>query len=272
MLEPQDRSLMLESLRPPEGFELSHAVGTTFTLDLLALLSAPLAFTMFETASEGGAPDPVALLKAVREYAERITVFCQGGQIFVPPHDQLLYSHLEESVVEVTQKQGLFHPKVWAMRFIREGARPRYRVLCMSRNLTFDRSWDTVLRLDGELTRRKNAIARNHPLGDFVAELPRLAASRLTRPRRVAIEQIGDELRRVDFELPEHVQDIQFLAARRSQPPPVAVWPKRWLARRVAVHRRVDASTTGRVERTTGAGVAGRVDRAARGPCRSQAL
>ncbi len=272
MLEPQDRSLMLESLRPPEGFELSHAVGTTFTLDLLALLSAPLAFTMFETASEGGAPDPVALLKAVREYAERITVFCQGGQIFVPPHDQLLYSHLEESVVEVTQKQGLFHPKVWAMRFIREGARPRYRVLCMSRNLTFDRSWDTLLRLDGELTRRKNAIARNHPLGDFVAELPRLAASRLTRPRRVAIEQIGDELRRVDFELPEHVQDIQFwpLGIRNHRR-----WPFGQKDGLLVVSPFIggsDASTTGRVERAAGAGVAGRVDRAARGPCRSRAL
>ena len=27
-----------------------------------------------------------------------------------------------------------------------------YRVLCMSRNMTFDRSWDTLLSLEGELT------------------------------------------------------------------------------------------------------------------------
>src|SRR5689334_3535439 len=77
VLEPQERSLLLESLRPPEGFELDHAVGTTFTLDLTALIAAPLAFTFFslDTADGGPTDDPVAILKATREYADRITVF-----------------------------------------------------------------------------------------------------------------------------------------------------------------------------------------------------
>ena len=47
MLEPQERRQLLDSLRPPSGYSLDFAVGTTYSLDLLALLTAPLAFTFF---------------------------------------------------------------------------------------------------------------------------------------------------------------------------------------------------------------------------------
>ncbi len=43
MLEPRDRQLLFEALRPPDGFRFDEGVGTTFSLDLLALLMAPLA-------------------------------------------------------------------------------------------------------------------------------------------------------------------------------------------------------------------------------------
>jgi hypothetical protein len=48
VLAPKDRTLLLESLRPPPGFRLDAAVSTTYSLDLMALLVAPLAFTFFD--------------------------------------------------------------------------------------------------------------------------------------------------------------------------------------------------------------------------------
>ena len=48
MLEPQTRELLFDVLQPPEDHTLDFAIGTTFTLDLLALLIAPVAFTLFE--------------------------------------------------------------------------------------------------------------------------------------------------------------------------------------------------------------------------------
>jgi len=54
MLQPNDRRHLFESLRPPEGYTLDAAIGTTFTLELLALLTAPLAFTTFDWADETG--------------------------------------------------------------------------------------------------------------------------------------------------------------------------------------------------------------------------
>ena len=38
MLEPTNRLMLVDALRPPEGHTLDVAVGTTFTLDLDALL------------------------------------------------------------------------------------------------------------------------------------------------------------------------------------------------------------------------------------------
>ena len=67
MLRTRERSLLLDNLRPPPGYHLRRAIGTSFTLDLIALLTAPLAFTFFDAHDDDGAPvaDPVALLEAL---------------------------------------------------------------------------------------------------------------------------------------------------------------------------------------------------------------
>jgi hypothetical protein len=214
MLPPHERSLLLESLRPPAGYRLDRAVGTTFTLDLLTLLTTPLAFTFFDWEDSDGQPtaDPLALLEALRRHAERISVFCHAGYISVPPPDQKLLAYLEGSVIEVQPriKGALFHPKVWVLRFIADGEPVRYRVLCLSRNLTFDRSWDTALVLEGKLTKRRNAFGRNHPLGDFLATLPKLAVRRPEKGLRDAINNMQQEIRRVEFEIPPGFDEISF--------------------------------------------------------------
>ncbi|MBX9719438.1 MAG: hypothetical protein K2X36_11450, partial [Microbacteriaceae bacterium] len=81
MLDPRGRQLLLAALRPPDGFRFDCAVGTTFALDLIALLTAPLAFAMFDwqddegrlTADPAGpGADPLALLESLRRCADRI--------------------------------------------------------------------------------------------------------------------------------------------------------------------------------------------------------
>ena len=51
MLEPGKRLLYLEELRPPEGYQLDRAIATTFSLDLLSLLMAPLSMVLHESQS-----------------------------------------------------------------------------------------------------------------------------------------------------------------------------------------------------------------------------
>lgn len=193
---------------------MHSAIGTTYSLDLTALLSVPLALTYYDWEDERGRPsaDPVALLEALRQHAGEVTVFCQAGQIHVPRRNKLLYGYVEESVVEVTppRENGVFHPKVWVLRFLTGEQRVLYRLICMSRNLTFDRSWDTMLVLDGQLMERRNAYAANHPLADFLAALPSLALREIPEAARARVRRMENEIRRVRWALPEGFGGVLF--------------------------------------------------------------
>ena len=216
MLEPLDRRHLLESLRPPAGYDLDQAIGTTFSLDLMTLLTVPLAFALSDIEGEDGKPlqDPLALLEAIRRYADRTHIFCQAGGIYLPKGNKLFLSHLESVVHEVVapKSHGVFHPKVWVLRFKShyEEDPVIYRVLVLSRNLTFDRSWDTLLLLEGELRDRERAIRQSTPLGEFIAALPRMMTGASTKRLRATVRSVSHELSRVQFDLPPGFEDMKF--------------------------------------------------------------
>jgi hypothetical protein len=222
MLEPNSRRLLREALRPLPGYTLDRAITTSFSLDLMALLAIPVSFTFFQLKDHEGPPqvDPLALVEALRRYAGKITVFCQAGQIHVPKHVQLLMGYLENSVCEVKAPGGgVFHPKLTVLRYkVQEDGDSAetippvvYRLLCSSRNLTFDRSWDTLLILDGVLAQhRANAFSRNRPLARFIRELPGLAVHPLMDGLTADVESIADELLKVEFETPKGFEELEF--------------------------------------------------------------
>ena len=233
MLEPGRRRLFLDTLRPPDGYTLSRAVGTTFTLDLMALLSVPLAFTFRDAQDADGqlSTEPLSLLESARRYAGRIVVFSQGGYTGVPRAVQPVLAFIEESVVAVfppDRREGwaIFHPKVWVLRYEpREGSedRPvRYRLVTQSRNLTFDSSWDVSLVLDGVLNdSRVNAYSINRPIADFLQRLPSLAPGPVAGFHQQSVDLLSDELLRVQWSAPEGLKLRRFLpfGLRRSNPP-----------------------------------------------------
>lgn len=220
MLDPRTRGALLEALRPPPGYVVDCAVATTYSLDLLALMTAPLAFSLYDRLAarddDRERLDSFALLHAVRQHAERLVVFCQSGCIAVPSGFRQLLVYLEDAVVQVRapNDRGVFHPKLWIERLtpITTADPTRYRVLVLSRNLTFDRSWDTMLSLDGTLDENRTlAIGDSRPLGDFVEALPSLAVDRKALgQRRKIVDTIADELRRVRFEVPADFQRLKF--------------------------------------------------------------
>jgi hypothetical protein len=208
MLDPQDRVVLYEALQPPEGYVLDQGIGTTYSLDLITLLSTPLAFTLFEWEDAKGQPtsNPVLLLEALRRHIDRLTVFCQAGRIAAPAKPNPLFGYLEQSIVEVKapHAEGVFHPKVWVLRYVhQETPEVWYRFLCLSRNLTDDASWDLSLMLEGPLKDRKVGYADNRPLADFVSALPGMAVREPTDAVKQRAAMIAEEVRRVDFDVPE---------------------------------------------------------------------
>lgn len=217
MLAPDSRAVLLNELRPPTGSRLDIAVATTFTLDLTTALVAPLAFAAHQLGRT--VTDPVAAMEAVRSCADRVDVFCQAGQISVPTRETDLMAFLEPIVHEVRSPRPgrLFHPKIWLLRYSDpDRGELSYRLLCLSRNLTDSRSWDVVLRLDGEVPRRadgsvgRQPFAFNRPLYDLLRSLPGMATTALDAARRERILDLAESVRRVDWDLPEDVNELEF--------------------------------------------------------------
>lgn len=212
MLDPNERQTYIDALRPPYEYVFDRAIGTTYSLNLLTLLTVPLSFAKFEIKTKDEILDnPVSVLEALRRIAGRIHIFCQCGAIKVPPSPNPLFQYLERMLHEVSppNPQGVFHPKIWVLRFIHEkNQNILYRLLCLSRNITFDKSWDTSLSLEGEV--RGRFYNRNKPLSEFIRSLPHLGKRSI--PKRISqdVMEMADEIRHVDFQLPLYYEDLKF--------------------------------------------------------------
>lgn len=178
MLNPnQNRIDYGTMLAPPPGYILDLAVGTTYSLDLDALIGACIALGLAEDTDSKLMNNPICLLEALRSTGDKVALFCEAGQIHLPGNVTPLYILLENMVfqVAVKAKKGTvgypsFHPKFWLIRYVEDEERKEfcYRFVVLSRNLTFDRSWDVSFYMDGYDGKETE---KNEPLSDFLRYL-----------------------------------------------------------------------------------------------------
>lgn len=167
MLNPsKDRLDYGELLMPPEGYKLGQAITTTYSLDLDALISIPIAFYYNKNLDVDVTKDIIQLLESIRKGSKSIMLFCQQGQISVPRNQHRLYSFVEDCIVQVPATRSTsFHPKVWIIRYSNDEDEVIYRLIVLSRNLTFDRSWDVSFSMDGKVGKVNKNV--NKPLLNF---------------------------------------------------------------------------------------------------------
>lgn len=207
MLSPEARTVAMEFLRPPPGYHLDVALLTTYTLDLEALLALPLGvLAQADEELETLLADPLLLLEALRQAGQRVHVFVDEGGIAIPRTHRELYAMLESSVHPVRAPGGgAFHPKVWVIRYSKEGTgsgNPLLRVGVMSRNLTFDRSWDIALASEASSFGRRRMRA-SQPLGELLRTLPRLTTEDLSDSVRAMIQEVAGQIERTRFPAPQ---------------------------------------------------------------------
>ena len=235
MLQPTNRLMLVDAMQPPSGFRFESAMAVTFTLDLRALLAIPAALAFAaggstspqasgdaDTASTtGSSHEPIELIHALRSHAGKLTVFSQAGEIGLPP-SRRVFAFLERAVVPVTAPRGgIVHPKVWVIRYESMGGESNgdgthsdtpdrsLRVLVASRNLTFDASWDTVLRLDETM---ESGGVGLEPVGELFMGLlgmaPRTAGKALESHRQ-RVSSLVEALNQARFQLPAGVDDLK---------------------------------------------------------------
>ncbi|NYS60707.1 hypothetical protein [Vreelandella salicampi] len=195
-------------LRPPEGYELDSAIAATYTLELDALLSVPVALCFHDTLEGEIQGERLALLEAVGQLNGRLKVFYQAGKIKLPGSYNRLFALLEpwlQPVMPGNVAYSSFHPKFWLLRYTAPKRPVRYRLIVLSRNLTFDRSWDLALSMDGEVS-RESLYSTHQGWDDLVRGLLLLDPS--FEPGKV----IRKELNRIKWRPPDNFRDPRILA------------------------------------------------------------
>jgi len=119
MLDPDQRTLLTDVLKPPLGYAFDQAIAATYSLDLTTLLSVPLHLALFANKdSRDLLRNPVAILEALNRTVSKLGIYCQHGAIHAPEQQHVLYSQLEPAVMEVRAPGGgSFHPKFWVLRY-----------------------------------------------------------------------------------------------------------------------------------------------------------
>lgn len=195
-------------LTPPAGFKCEFAIGTTYSLDLETLIGVPVALFLSEDMDGNLLDNPIYVLEGLRKSADKMMIFCEGGQIKVPNKANAVFALLEGTVNEVALKNDRsFHPKIWLVKYGNNDGLAFYRFIILSRNLTFDRSWDVALAVDGEVNGK--ITRKNDPLIDFLGYLQGFTTDAKKKRR---LKKVADELFYVHFKLGDkHFTDFTFL-------------------------------------------------------------
>ena len=212
MLSPDTRSLYMGAVIPPPGYIFDQAIATTYSLDPTTLLLLSTHVALAERPSADPI-DPIRLLESLRRLSDRFSVYVDRAGIKHPSANSanVLFGLLETMIAQVkAPRGGVFHPKIWVLRFVSPDMdeTPWIRILVMSRNITYDRSWDIALRLDGRPGRR--FIAANRPLGEFLRSLPEITTRPVSEPRRLQAHRLSEEIRKTEWELPEGFEKVSF--------------------------------------------------------------
>lgn len=204
--DTKDRVNYGSLLCPPDGFTLQFAVGTTYSLDLEALTAVCLSLGLAEDTDSTLKQNPIAMLRTLQKVTEKMLIFCEAGQIKMPKEPSSLSLLLEKTIVPVTlpKVKGLghypaFHPKTWLLQYCSPQGEYRYRFAVLSRNLTFDRSWDIVFSMDGSLVGKN--VQKTEPLVHYLEFLRTQIKPPIhsARGKRSALRRLAQDLKHVSF-------------------------------------------------------------------------
>ena len=208
----RDRTDYSCMMMPPDGYKLDKAVGTTYSLDLEALTAIAICLGLSEATDSQLMKNPISMLNALQKVSDKMVMFCEAGQIKVPSQSSALSILLEKMVVEIAlpkdKKSGrypAFHPKTWVLAYANSSGDKKYRLAIMSRNLTFDRSWDISFAMDSST--QVSQKEKTKPICDFLDYLVENVHNTSSRAgaRRNLIRGLRRELESVSFVLDSKV-------------------------------------------------------------------
>jgi hypothetical protein len=195
------------------GCKVDFAVGLTYSLNLEAMLTVPLAFGDLGELDNSVKLSPAFLLEGIRRSSDKIALFCNKGGIHVPSETRTVYSLLESSIFEVQDGNDIFsnfHPKIWLVKEIDKDGDEWLKLSVMSRNLDFSTCLDICCSIRGHIERRRSlrGVEKHKPLKDMLLWLSEYAPK--TKADKVC--QLAEQLDYVDrfkLDMPFQTEDTE---------------------------------------------------------------
>lgn len=216
-LNNRDRSSYLDVLKPDLGYSVEYILGTTYSLELDTILMSSLSLCLNHSEDISlQIADPVALLEGCRRLSEKSIILFEAGQIHQPKKYNQLYYFIEQSLYSAkTPKGGVFHPKVWFVKYKNDSNETKYRFICLSRNITFDTSWDFAFVVNGDENSVQSEEGRQ--LSRFFGELQ---PENLKVDQKKIYAEALEDIKRVHFDVPNKMEmSFHPLGLKRSEMP-----------------------------------------------------
>lgn len=224
----KNREMYGDAILPPYGYVLDKAVTTTYSLDFDTLIAVSLVLGLnvdsdsiiFDDKNE---PEnnqdleskKLVYYKTLSDISDKLLVFCEAGQMNFPHKDNKLTILIERMIEEVKVKNKnnekmppAFHPKTWLLVYKKKNQHDKsnkeeklYRLLVLSRNLTYDKSWDIIVSMNGKKVNKESENSKK--LISFLDYLKfNIDENNPYSYNHIKIiEDIVNEIKNVDFEI-----------------------------------------------------------------------
>lgn len=216
MLHPTDNRINFgDTLRPIDGYSLDYAIGTSYTLELEAIMFLPISL-FFGEDLEIEKYCSNELLTALTQIPKKVQLFCQRGKVTAPFYYHNILEFWSENIeqIQMDAYDQSFHPKIWLLRYTpaKNNLPVKYRFICTSRNLSKSTDWDLAITLEGEVG--KTIIPENSPLEQFVRFLDSKATKKVNK-------NLLNEISKIKFELDEGQEMLNFFPISKNQAHPL---------------------------------------------------
>lgn len=213
----RNRHSVIDLFRPPAGYRLASAIGTSFSVDCISLTSIMLAFADADLDEDQKYNIPQQLFAFTR-LTEKMKLFVNRSCILLSGvrESSRICAIYDDLIDEVTIPNGSFHPKVWLLGYTPKitpenvGREQLFRIVCGSRNLTMSNCWELAVQLDGTLVSRKHSNSVGNSLAGYFRKISKSTGTR-SDVLDLAIEQLpyiqfappqGINSCRLDFQWP----------------------------------------------------------------------
>ena len=197
-----------EVLRPEPGWQVDRAVLTTYSTDLVVLVTAliSLSGSNLDQRTKGSR---VELVRAMEVLRGRVRVLAQAGRVSLPGVPRAILGVLDQFLVEVPANEVThsWHPKAALIRYTAVGHPDdvQWRLWIGSRNLTRAMNWEAGLVI----------VSRADGRGRQIAGVPELASALVERARLngFAAAAVRQELAGLTWECPSgaEVRSVRLL-------------------------------------------------------------